>query len=446
MMPFILEKLADFIFNLSYDDLSPEVIDMTKLSVLHHLYTGFSGLKESDSQIALSLVNKDLQCYGKSTILGQKESSSASSATFANAVLMHSVQQEDTLRGLHPGPHTISTALALGEQDGATGKDMLTAIVAGYEVNLKLGEICAKFSSPRGWRGTTIFGVLGSTATAAKMLKLTKEQIIDALAMAINLASGLMQCWLTGTSEWLFTSGLAAQHGITSALLSRRGCKGSADSIEGERGFFKAYCGTNPEDADEIIDSLGKEYSTIDIVLKPYSVITTILPIIHNVVTLAVQEDVDYKEIKSVHVTAGTRVTEGPLCSTILDKGPYFNKTQAYKSLPCAIGIALKFREVTPMSVEKYQDSSISEIADKVSIETDRSFDGFHSIVKFVMNDGSEYSYESNDFPTLGLEKIRSNFIRAVSEYLSLEKAKKLSEAIMNLDEIQVNEITQLLR
>ena len=445
-MTLLLEKLADFTSNLSFSDLSSDIVDMTKLSVLHHIYTGLSGLKETDSQIVLSFVRDELKCKGKSTILGQSEPASAHGATFANTALMHSVQQEDTLRGLHPGPHTISTALAIGEQNGSLGEDFLTAIVAGYEVNLKVGEIGAKYSSPRGWRGTTIYGVLGSAATAAKMLKLDKDQTIDALAMATNLASGLMQCWLTGTSEWLFASGLAAQNGLTSALLAKHGSKGSVDSIEGERGFYKAYCGGPPEAADAIIQTIGKEFSILDIVLKPYSVITTILPVINNITVLADSKDVDPQEINKVHVTVGTRVTEGPLCSSILDTGPFLNKTQAYKSLPCAIAIAIKFREVTPMSVEKYQDSSISEIAEKVSIETDRSFEGYHNIVRFELNDGTEYTLEGDDFPTLSLEKVQNNFIRVASETLSPERATKLFQAIMNLDKLKLDEVTKLLR
>jgi len=445
-MTLLLEKLADFTHKLSFSDLSSDIVDMTKLSVLHHFYTGLSGLKETDSQIVLSLVQNELPCNGKSTILGQSEPTSAHGATLVNAALMHSVQQEDTLRGLHPGPHTISTALAIGEQEGSHGQDFLTAIIAGYEVNLKVGEIGAKYSSPRGWRGTTIYGVLGSAATAAKMLKLDKDQTIDALAMATNLASGLMQCWLTGTSEWLFASGLAAQNGLTSALLAKYGSKGSNDSIEGERGFYNAYCGGPPEAADAIIQTIGKEFSILDIVLKPYSVITTILPVINNVVVLAESKDVDPQTIKNVHVTVGTRVTEGPLCSSILDTGPFLNKTQAYKSLPCAIGIGLNFREVTPMSVEKYQENSVSEIAEKVSIETNRSFKGYHNIVRFELNDGTEYTLEGDDFPTLSLEKIQSNFNRVASETLSPQRATKLAQAIMNLDKISLNELTQQLR
>ena len=123
-MATFIETLADFVYNLKYDNLSPEVVSMAKLSVLHHLYTGFSGIKETDSQIALSLAMDEFRGVGKSTILGQRKKTSALGATFVNAALMHSVQQEDTLRGLHPGPHTISAAFALGEQEGSHGLDM----------------------------------------------------------------------------------------------------------------------------------------------------------------------------------------------------------------------------------------------------------------------------------------------------------------------------------
>jgi 2-methylcitrate dehydratase PrpD len=444
-MSTLIEKLGDFVYNLSYKSLSKEVLDMAKLSVLHHLYTGFSGIKEVDSEIALSYVRDNFRSAGKCTILGEKAKTSVLGATFVNAVYMHSVQQEDTLRGLHPGPHTISTALAIGEENDDIGKNLITAIVAGYEVNLKIGEFCAKYSGPRGWRGTTIYGILGSTATAAKMLKLKKDQIMDAFAISTNLASGLMQCWLTGTPEWLFTSGLAAQNGITSALLAKKGCTGAQDSFEGERGFYKAYCGVEPEGADKIIGTLGSKFSILDIALKPYSVITSILPVIHNMTLLTLRNAIKIEDVKEIFVTAGPKVTEGPLSQSVLESGPFLNKTQAYKSLPCAIGIALKHHEVTPMTVEDYQNPVISEIAKKVVIETDSSFENYYNVIRATMKDDTEYHIMGEDFPTLDSQKVRDNFIRASSPYLNQKKAIAAAEIIMTIDDLPIRDLSKML-
>jgi 2-methylcitrate dehydratase PrpD len=445
-MSTLIEKLGDFVYGLSYDDLSTDVLDMAKLSVLHHLYTGYSGINEVDSEIALSYIQENLRCAGKCTILGQKAKTSAIGATFINAVYMHSVQQEDTLRGLHPGPHTIPTALAIGEENDDIGKNFITAIVAGYEVNLKIGEFCAKYSGPRGWRGTTIYGILGSTATAAKALKLSRAQIMDAFAMSTNLASGLMQCWLTGTPEWLFTSGLAAQNGIISALLAKKGSAGAQNSFEGERGFYKAYCGAEPEDADKIIGTLGKKFSILDVVLKPYSVITSILPVVHNMAVLASRNSINYEDVIEILVTAGPKVTEGPLSQSVLDNGPFLNKTQAYKSLPCALGIALRHHEVTPMTVEDYQDSAISEIAKKVVIKTDSSFESYYNTIDLKMRDGSVHSIRGEEFPTLDPQKVHDNFIRASLPFLNKKRALIAAEVILTIEDKPIRDLSKILR
>jgi 2-methylcitrate dehydratase PrpD len=444
-MKTIIERIGDFVHNLSYEPLSEEITEMAKLSILHHLYTGFCGIKEADSQIGFAYVMENLHGPGICTLIGHRERTSLLGAGFLNAVYMHGVQQEDTLRGLHPGPHTIPPALAIGERDDGDGKRLITSMIAGYEVNLKIGEFCAKYSGPRGWRGTTIYGVLGATATAAKMLELDKKQIMNAIALSTNFAAGLMQCWLRGTPEWLYTSGLAAQNGITSAMLAKSGCTGAQDSFEGDRGFYNAYCGVVPKDADDVIQTLGKDFSILDIVLKPYSVITSILPVIHNVVLLATQDDIKYEDVKSIRITAGPKVTEGPLSKSVLDTGPFLNKTQAYKSIPCATGIALKHREVTPISVDDFRDKSIADIAERVTIETNTKYENYFSQVEITMNDGSVSSIEGEEFPTLDSKKVRQNFINASSPLLGRGRAEKAADAILSIERRTIRDVLNLL-
>jgi 2-methylcitrate dehydratase PrpD len=441
----MLETMGEFVSELSYKKIPSDVVQMAKSLVLHHLYTGYSGVYEAESQIALSIVQDYGGKNGKSTVLGLKEKYPMQDASFANAVLMHSIQQEDTYKGLHPGPHTIPAALAIAEHEPATGKEILTSIVAGYEINLKLGEICAGFTSPRGWRGTTIFGVVGAAATAAKILDISTEKVNSAMAMAINTASGLMQCWLSGTDEWLYASGLASKNGVLAGLLARAGTTGATDSFEGARGYFKAYCGEEPKDLTPVAEDLGKEYSTLKMIMKPYSVITTILPVIHNTLSLVEEENIHAKSVKEVHVAAGTRVTQGPLASSILDMGPYVNKTQAFKSLPCAIGIALEHREVSAVTANRYKDSEIAQLAEKVTITTDEQAEGFFSTVTIKTEDGKSYSRSGDEFPNLTHEQVKTNLVQAAEKFTSPEKAKSLVQAIEDIENISITDLSELL-
>lgn len=439
------ERIAGYIDDISYKLLPKEVVDYAKTLILHHLYTGYAGISEDETQIAASLALDDIRGEGKSTVLGRERKTSAPLAAFVNATLMHGVQQEDTYHGLHPGPHTIPAAIAIGEERRADGVSLLESIVAGYEVNLHVGEAFARYTSPNGWRGTTVYGVLGVAATSAKMLGLDSSKIVDALSHSINMAGGLMQCWLEGTPEWLYASGLAAQNGLLSALLAERGANGARSSFAGPKGFLKAFCGQVPDDAEELPDKMKKEFLTPKVTLKPYSVITSILPVIHNAVVLHESDSISWDEVKSVRIVAGPRVTRGPLAASILDSGPYTNKTQAYKSLPCAIGIALRFGTVLPHTVSNYRNQDVSKLAERVEVVTNDSYESFYNSVEIVTEDGSKYHIEGEEFPSLGTEKVRENLLRAASQYVGEEKAHAMIDVIDSLDRDTVESLSNCL-
>ncbi len=441
----MLEELGRFSHSLNLKNVSREVIRNIKTLILHHLHTGFSGIKELESQYAMNLVNNYYRDQGKSTILGMADKHSALGASFVNAVLMHSVQQEDTYRGLHPGPHTIPAAFALGEEFETSGDEILTAILTGYEINLQVGDLCMQYTSPRGWRGTTIYGILGVAATAARILGLDSEGTESAIANSINFASGLMQCWLEGSSEWLFASGLAAQNGVLSALIAKEGGTGAKASFEGNRGYFKAYCGVDPDEIDISSLSLGKKYLTPEVLMKPYSVITTILPVIHNIVELSRKDNISSNDIERIRLVVGTRVTHGPLQTSIVDYGPFVGKTQAYKSLPCATGIALSYGDVSAQTAEFYKEKRVQDIAHMVAIDTDESFDGFYNQVEITTNDNRVHTLEGDTFPSLSDEEVKSNLIRSAGEYLSDAKVQNLVTLIDKLEDISMNDIAEYL-
>ncbi|MHA2096929.1 MAG: MmgE/PrpD family protein, partial [Candidatus Hodarchaeales archaeon] len=274
------------------------------------------------------------------------------------------------------------------------------------------------------------------------ILNLNIEETIDALAMATNFASGLMQCWLSGTSEWLFTSGLAAQNGVLSALIGKNGGKGSHESFEGDRGYFKAYLGVQPDGIDVFRKNLGKDFLTPKVLLKPFSVITTILPVINNVVKIVTQNDLFPDDIREVKVVVGPRVTAGPLKSSIIDKGPFVNKTQAYKSIYCSIGIALMHRDVNPQTVKLFKEPTVSVLGDKVVVVSDEKAKGFFNRIEITTLDGKKFETQGEEFPTLTSEQVKHNFTRAASEYIPTSKVEKLILGIKNLEKSPIEEVS----
>jgi 2-methylcitrate dehydratase PrpD len=165
------------------------------------------------------------------------------SRVFLAAALAHVTETDDLHRGsiTHPGTVVVPTAVGLGRAVGASGKAVLTAMLAGYEVMLRVGEGLG----PKHYKifhNTATAGVFGSASAAASLLGLSDEQWMWALGNAGTQAAGLWQFNEDATMSKHLHAGHAAQAGLKAALLAREGFTGPAKILEGDRGFFRGLC------------------------------------------------------------------------------------------------------------------------------------------------------------------------------------------------------------
>ena len=132
--------------NLSYEDLPAAVLEMAKSRILDALSVSYNGKTLPHCQVALRSIRGS---KGACTILGEKTKAAAADAAFVNAVLGHSTLHEDFGGGGHPGTYIIPVALAVGEERGSAGKDVITAVVTGYEAAARITQAVP----PRYWQG-----------------------------------------------------------------------------------------------------------------------------------------------------------------------------------------------------------------------------------------------------------------------------------------------------
>lgn len=183
---------------------------------------------------------------GGVTLPGTGRVVTASDAAFAGAVLGQSTLAEDlhTPSLVHPGSIVIPAAMALAEQEGRSGAELLTAIVAGYEVACVLG---AALKTPefaaRGFRPSGVFGPLGAAAAAAALLRLDAAATVSALGLAVNMAGGLREWANAGTTDVYVHNGLAARNGLLAARLAAAGITGPPSALTGPAGMAHAYAG-----------------------------------------------------------------------------------------------------------------------------------------------------------------------------------------------------------
>jgi 2-methylcitrate dehydratase PrpD len=178
---------------------------------------------------------------GKSTLIGETEKVAASDAAYLNATYGHGFEYDDFAGNAHPGCCVVPTALAIGEEVGATLEQMLVAMVAGYEAYVRIGDLGSPDLLNAGWQPHAVLANFGAAAIAAKLYGLTEDQTFHALAIALSHASGPTEYASTGGSIKRAHAGLAVRNGIESAQLARAGVTGPQRWLTGRRGLYATF-------------------------------------------------------------------------------------------------------------------------------------------------------------------------------------------------------------
>jgi 2-methylcitrate dehydratase PrpD len=214
---------------------------------------------------------------GQAHAIGIHEPVPAALAAFANGVLAHSLDYDDTHLPsvLHPSAAVVPAALAAGELAGATGRDVVAAIAVGLEVCVRLGmagyDAATRNSTffEHGQHATSICGAMGGAVSAAMLLGLDRRGIVDTLGVTASMAAGIIEANRTGGTVKRLHCGWAAHSALRAATLVRHGITGPPTVLEGRFGFFQAFL-HGQYDPDAVVAGLGASWATPDIFFKPY--------------------------------------------------------------------------------------------------------------------------------------------------------------------------------
>lgn len=207
----------------------------------------------------------------EASVVGAGTRVGSASAAFANGVLIHALDFDDTHPEalVHPTAVVVPAALAIAERDHLSGHDVLTAAVAGYEIVIRLGAATRHGFHARGFHATSICGVFASSLVAAKLLGLTRKQAVAALGIAGSFASGSLEFLSDGSATKQVHPGWASHGGIIAAFLAGAGATGPASIIEGDAGLFSLFAAARVDSAS-ITQTLGSEWRLVQTQVKPY--------------------------------------------------------------------------------------------------------------------------------------------------------------------------------
>ena len=367
--------LASFAASLDAGSLPKQVREKLGWLFLDHLRVCSIGarLPWSDwSRRYVGLVGR----AGQSHVLFSTETVNPQHATFLNVTFGSSFDGDDTHVGamLHPGVAAWASALAVGEHAGATGSEVLAAVVAAYETIIRIGLSVQPGHFKRGFQSTGTCDGFGTAAAAGRLLfrgKDAAQKIADALGIAGGHAGGLAQFYYSGGSAKRIHAAHAAEGGVAAALLAEQGYSGPNDIIEGQGGFARAYAdGFDPALIEE---GLGRHFHLMDVLVKSHAAAARVAAGIDGMLALREQHKFASGDIASMALGI-PKIIQGRLTN------PHPVDLQAAQMcLPFSVVLAAKVPiapgGVTALGIPDYaaglKDKSLYDIEERTTIALD---------------------------------------------------------------------------
>lgn len=266
-------ELAQFAATLRADMIPSAVIDRALALAIDLLGSGVRAAGEAESTPSIIRMIHRLGLAGnpQCTVFGLRRRYGPAAAALLNGAFGHSLDFDDTHAdsSLHPSAPVVPAAIAAAEIAGASGAELLAAIVIGYELCCRLGNALDPGAHyARGFHPTATAGVFGAAAAAGRLFGLDAQQMVAAFGIAASQASGSLQFLVNGAWNKRYQVGEAAMKGLMAATLVQEGFKGATDGIDGRHGFLTGY--SDDADPERATEGLGEAWETMRIGVKPY--------------------------------------------------------------------------------------------------------------------------------------------------------------------------------
>jgi len=438
----ISEKLAQFIVETEYDSLPEDVVGLARERILDTLGAAVAGEASWDSR---DMFLEVCQKFGKgdSGIWGNREFAvTPERAAMIHATYAHAAELDDGHRnaGCHAGAVVVPTALTLGKETGATGKEILTAVVIGYEIVYRIVAGMTPYQIQKGFHPSGNCDTFGAMAVAGKLMGLNARQIANGMGFAGLFASGLMEATVSGQRSKCVQVGNAALNGISAAYYAKAGMEGTITVFEGKTGFFHAQ--SQDVDVDAVCNGLGSTYLIGDTYSKLYPTCRHSQAAIEGVLDLAEEDGFEYDEVQAVWV--GTHQLAVDLTGII--KEP---KNSAEAKFSLAYGVALALREhsvgICHLTPEYWNDPINRELAARVTIVVDPEVQSFYpkkrgAKVEIRLKDGRTLKKELYDLKgspdnPVGWKELEKKFVANLTGIYSPASIAVLIELIRNLEQ-----------
>ena len=256
------DAAIEFIHNTRLDHMPPEVQHLGKRAILDTVGVSLAAARDE----AVAIVSETLAGRGgnsTATVIGRDQRADALSAAQINGVMAHALDYDDVNDSCmgHPSAPLVPAVLALGEELGSSGAQVLEAFLIGFELECKLGLAIGNAHYAKGWHATATTGTMAAAAACAKLLGLDHERIGMALGIAASSSAGMRINF--GTMTKPFHVGQAARAGLMAALLASNGFTASADILDHPIDYTRVFADKDEADSSRIVGTLGNPWDIV---------------------------------------------------------------------------------------------------------------------------------------------------------------------------------------
>jgi 2-methylcitrate dehydratase PrpD len=424
--------MARALVGYSYARLTPEVVAKAKLCIYDLLSSALAAgeLPWSRQAAAIARANSGGAPRG-AAIIGTRDVVSLHDAAFANGTLSHGLVRDDMHVGSvsHLGTVLVPALLSLAETTSASGKELLTALVAGYEVGGKVGRMLMDVEVSRTFRPTGTVGPIAAAGAGAKLLGLNEDQTTAALALAANTAAGYNEWAGTGGSEMFFHNGFAARSAVTAVQLAAEGAYASRTALDGDAGMLAAFRRPRPPNVPELFADRPEILAVFFKPVPACNFAQTPAQVAH---ALAQRHRVRAADIDSVTVRVTKAAALYPGCDA---NGPFEHVLQAKMSIQYNVAAALAHGDFAERNYVPQQNAEVLALAKRIAVEIDPEFTAAFpakqgAAVLVRLHDGKALEQSADNVEPTDPDGVHERFFAAASERLGDEQARTLDALI----------------
>jgi 2-methylcitrate dehydratase PrpD len=433
------KRLAAYAAALRFEDLPPAVLQRAKDCITDGVATIAYGAELPWSKMIIAYARR-YGGGGKSFILGAGATPvQAPSAALANGALAHAFELDSSQMpdsGSHPGATLLTSGLAVSQERGYGGRELVTAFVAGAEVMSRIGHATKHSNEIRGFHAPGTTGPFGAAVAVGRLHQFDAEKMTNALGIAGSCAGGLLEFVNSGDGAMVkrLHLGRAAESGVLAASLAADGFTGPTSVVEGEFGFLRVFC--NEWDMSELTRDMGGTYFTMDIYLKHYACHGTAQNPIEAIEDLRGENKFSAADVASITIAGNDRVVKRNNIPAPAEK------MMAQYSVPFSVALSLYRDARDPRSFDDavVHDRDILDLASrtKMTVAAGQDHRDPTTNVTVRLKDGRELSRRVSSFKgtpahPLNRAELKDKFL-LLTRHLDRGKMEAMFERLQNIE------------